>query len=90
MLLDVPIPFPLKNADVCKDSNSGITCPLKGDQEAEYKSTFAIDKATPSVRTFYFRVDFVSIRPGDFERVRLPLYEMLLNLLHRISKEIMT
>ncbi|KYQ56006.1 Protein NPC2 like protein [Trachymyrmex zeteki] len=49
VLLDVPIPFPLKNSDVCKDSNSGVKCPLKKDQETEFKNIFNVDEKTPAV-----------------------------------------
>ncbi|KAG5319217.1 NPC2 protein, partial [Pseudoatta argentina] len=49
VLLDVPIPFPLKNPNVCKDPDSGVKCPLKKDQETEFKNTFNVDKKTPAV-----------------------------------------
>ncbi|XP_011694636.1 PREDICTED: protein NPC2 homolog [Wasmannia auropunctata] len=49
VLLDVPVPFPLKKPDVCKDPDSGLNCPLKKDQEAEYKASFTLDKATPAL-----------------------------------------
>ncbi|XP_032685880.1 ecdysteroid-regulated 16 kDa protein-like [Odontomachus brunneus] len=49
VLVDVPVPFPLEKPDLCKDSDSGIKCPLKKDQEAEYKATFFIDKMVPSL-----------------------------------------
>ncbi|XP_018405084.1 PREDICTED: protein NPC2 homolog [Cyphomyrmex costatus] len=49
ILLDVAIPFPLENSDVCKNPNSGVKCPLKKDQETEFKDTFNVDKKTPAV-----------------------------------------
>ena len=49
VLLDVPIPFPLKNSNVCKDPDSGVKCPLKKDQETDFKNTFNVDKKTPAV-----------------------------------------
>ncbi|EFN81258.1 Ecdysteroid-regulated 16 kDa protein [Harpegnathos saltator] len=49
VLLDVPVPFPLEKPDVCKDGGSGVKCPLKKDQEVEYKASFFIEKSVPSV-----------------------------------------
>ncbi|XP_011862438.1 PREDICTED: ecdysteroid-regulated 16 kDa protein-like [Vollenhovia emeryi] len=49
VLLDVPIPFPLEEPDVCKTPDSGITCPLKKDQPAEYKTTFNVEKKIPAL-----------------------------------------
>ncbi|KAM0727356.1 NPC intracellular cholesterol transporter 2-like protein a [Formica fusca] len=49
VLADVPVPFPLEKPDVCKDSDSGINCPLKKDQEAEYKASIFVDKSTPAL-----------------------------------------
>ncbi|KAH0948491.1 hypothetical protein HN011_002592 [Eciton burchellii] len=49
VLLDVAVPFPLEKPDVCKDSNSNIKCPLKKDQEVEYKSSFFLEKKTPAL-----------------------------------------
>jgi len=49
VLLDVPVPFPLKKPEICKDPDSGVKCPLKKDVEVEYKVTFFVEKATPAV-----------------------------------------
>jgi len=49
VLLDVAVPFPLEKPDVCKDSGSNIKCPLKKDQEVEYKTTFFLEKKIPAV-----------------------------------------
>lgn len=49
VVMDVAVPFPLENPEVCKNPDSGIKCPLKQDQEAEYKTTFAIEKIIPAV-----------------------------------------
>ncbi|XP_032685878.1 NPC intracellular cholesterol transporter 2 homolog a-like [Odontomachus brunneus] len=47
MLQNVPVPFPLEKPNMCKDSNSGIKCPLKKDEEVEYKTTLVVDKDVP-------------------------------------------
>lgn len=52
VLLDIPVPFPLEKPDVCSDSDSGINCPLKKDQEVEYKTKFFLEKKTPTVWNF--------------------------------------
>ncbi|GAB1863133.1 Niemann Pick type C2 protein [Camponotus japonicus] len=49
VLLDVPVPFPLKKPEICKDPDSGVKCPLKKDVEIEYKVTFFVEKATPAL-----------------------------------------
>ncbi|CAL1673194.1 unnamed protein product [Lasius platythorax] len=49
LLGDIPVPFPLEKPEVCKDSSSGINCPLKKDQEVEYKATFFVEKTTPAL-----------------------------------------
>ncbi|XP_029165236.1 ecdysteroid-regulated 16 kDa protein-like [Nylanderia fulva] len=49
VLLDVPVPFPLKEPDVCKDPDSGINCPLTKDQEVVYKSKLFLEKKTPTL-----------------------------------------
>ncbi|KAL6434873.1 hypothetical protein ACFW04_005209 [Cataglyphis niger] len=49
ILANVPVPFPLEKPDVCNDANSGINCPLKKDQEVEYKATFFVEKTIPAV-----------------------------------------
>ncbi|XP_012538990.1 NPC intracellular cholesterol transporter 2 homolog a [Monomorium pharaonis] len=49
VLMDVPIPFPLEKPDVCKDPNSGLKCPLKKDQEVEYKNSYVLEKKTPTL-----------------------------------------
>lgn len=52
VLMDVPIPFSLEKPNVCEDPDSGIKCPLKKDQEAEYKVMFNLDKKAPTVIRF--------------------------------------
>lgn len=52
VLLDVPVPFPLEKPEVCKDPSTGLKCPLKKDEEVEYKAHFFVDKSVPSVRAF--------------------------------------
>ncbi|KAL6434874.1 hypothetical protein ACFW04_005209 [Cataglyphis niger] len=49
ILANVPVPFPLEKPDVCNDANSGINCPLKKDQEVEYKATFFVEKTIPAL-----------------------------------------
>ncbi|XP_014482265.1 PREDICTED: protein NPC2 homolog [Dinoponera quadriceps] len=49
VMLDVPVPFPLEKPDVCKDGGPGVKCPLTKDQEYEYTTTFAVDKAVPAL-----------------------------------------
>lgn len=49
ILVEVPVPFPLEKPEVCKYPESGLSCPLKKDELAEYKTTFSIDKKTPAV-----------------------------------------
>lgn len=48
-ILDVPVPIPIPQPWVCKDPTSGITCPVKKDQEIEYKNTMKLEKKTPAV-----------------------------------------
>lgn len=48
--MDVPIPFPLPNADACQTPDSGIKCPLKkGDATFHYKNTLLVLKSYPKV-----------------------------------------
>lgn len=48
--MDVPIPFPLPNADACQAPDSGIKCPLKkGDATFRYKNTLLVLKSYPKV-----------------------------------------
>ncbi|XP_077261940.1 ecdysteroid-regulated 16 kDa protein-like [Temnothorax americanus] len=49
VILDVAVPFPLKKPDVCKNPDSGLKCPLKKDQEVNYKATFVVEKKTPTL-----------------------------------------
>ncbi|KAL0128126.1 hypothetical protein PUN28_003406 [Cardiocondyla obscurior] len=49
VILDVPVPFPMGDPDLCKSSDHGFKCPLNKDQEYEYKATFNIEKKTPAV-----------------------------------------
>lgn len=49
VLMDVPVPFPLEKPEICKDPDSGIKCPLKKDEEVEYKVSFFVEKKTPAV-----------------------------------------
>lgn len=61
VLLDVPVPFPLEKPEVCKDPNSGLKCPLKKDEEAEYKVTFTVDKKTPPVISLWICFSFSNL-----------------------------
>ncbi|XP_072750246.1 ecdysteroid-regulated 16 kDa protein-like [Anoplolepis gracilipes] len=49
VLVEVPIPVALEKPDVCKDPDSGITCPLKQGQEVQYKASFTLEKTTPAL-----------------------------------------
>ncbi|XP_043589991.1 NPC intracellular cholesterol transporter 2 homolog a-like [Bombus pyrosoma] len=50
IVMDVPIPFPLPNADACQTPDSGIKCPLKkGDATFHYKNTLLVLKSYPKV-----------------------------------------
>ncbi|KYN29904.1 Protein NPC2 like protein [Trachymyrmex cornetzi] len=50
VLLDVTIPLPLENSNMCEDPNSEVKCPLKKDQETEFKNTFNLDnKKVPPI-----------------------------------------
>nr|XP_012215343.1 PREDICTED: protein NPC2 homolog [Linepithema humile] len=49
VLLDVPVPFPLEKPELCKDPDSNLKCPLKKDQEVEYKASFSVDKKVPAL-----------------------------------------
>ncbi|XP_011161897.1 NPC intracellular cholesterol transporter 2 homolog a [Solenopsis invicta] len=49
VMMEVPIPFPLEKPKICSDPSSGVSCPLKKDQEYQYKSSFAVEKKTPPV-----------------------------------------
>ncbi|KYN01737.1 Ecdysteroid-regulated 16 kDa protein [Cyphomyrmex costatus] len=49
VLTMVPIPFPLRQPDVCKDSNAGIKCPLHKDQLYHYSTMMFLEKSFPSL-----------------------------------------
>lgn len=49
VLMDVPVPFPLEKPEICKDPDSGVKCPLKKDEEVEYKISFFLEKKTPAL-----------------------------------------
>lgn len=47
IIMGMEMPFPLPNPDACKDS--GITCPLKKDQNYEYIASLPVMRAYPKV-----------------------------------------
>ncbi|XP_076620742.1 NPC intracellular cholesterol transporter 2 homolog a [Colletes latitarsis] len=50
IIMEVPIPFPLPNADACKDPDSGITCPLtKSGEVYHYKNTLPVLSSYPKL-----------------------------------------
>ncbi|XP_015605615.1 NPC intracellular cholesterol transporter 2 homolog a isoform X2 [Cephus cinctus] len=49
ILMDIPVPFPIPNADACANSDSGITCPLQTGKLYNYKATLPIYKKYPKV-----------------------------------------
>lgn len=48
IIAGVPLPFPLDNADACKDS--GLTCPLASGGSFTYKQDIFVQKSFPKVR----------------------------------------
>lgn len=49
IVMDIPIPFPLPNADACQTPDSGITCPLNKGETYHYKNTLPVHKSYPKV-----------------------------------------
>ncbi|XP_053975231.1 NPC intracellular cholesterol transporter 2 homolog a-like [Hylaeus volcanicus] len=49
IIMDIPMPFPLSNADACKYSDSGIICPLAKDQSYHYMNTLPVLKSYPTL-----------------------------------------
>ncbi|XP_076238396.1 NPC intracellular cholesterol transporter 2 homolog a [Calliopsis andreniformis] len=49
IIFDVPIPFPIPNANVCQDPHSGIQCPLSAGGPYKYSTTIAVLKSYPKV-----------------------------------------
>ncbi|XP_070579236.1 NPC intracellular cholesterol transporter 2 homolog a-like [Ptychodera flava] len=48
IIAEVPIPFPLKNPDGCKDS--GLKCPLEAGKEFVYFSTIQVLQSYPAIK----------------------------------------
>ncbi|CAG9788268.1 unnamed protein product [Diatraea saccharalis] len=48
VIMNLPVPFPLPQPDACKDN--GLSCPLKANQEAYYKTTLPVLKSYPKVK----------------------------------------
>ncbi|EZA60941.1 hypothetical protein DMN91_005184 [Ooceraea biroi] len=72
ILYDVTVPFPAQKPDVCNDPDSGITCPLKKDEEVEYKTTFVLDKQIPPVSVDVM-VEFVNEEKEKIICIRYPV-----------------
>lgn len=56
VIVEIPVPVPLEKPDVCADPDSGVNCPLKKDQEAEYKAKLFLEKKTPAVYNLSFLI----------------------------------
>ncbi|XP_013136334.1 PREDICTED: ecdysteroid-regulated 16 kDa protein [Papilio polytes] len=48
VIMNLPVPFPLPQPDACKDT--GLSCPLKAGEVANYKSTLPVLKSYPKVK----------------------------------------
>ncbi|KPI90959.1 PREDICTED: ecdysteroid-regulated 16 kDa protein-like [Papilio xuthus] len=48
VIMNLPVPFPLPQPDACKDT--GLRCPLKAGDVANYKSTLPVLKSYPKVK----------------------------------------
>ncbi|KAI8431952.1 hypothetical protein MSG28_004487 [Choristoneura fumiferana] len=46
--MNLPVPFPLPQPDACK--GSGLTCPLKAGEVANYAATLPVLKSYPKVK----------------------------------------
>ncbi|XP_076763217.1 NPC intracellular cholesterol transporter 2 homolog a [Xylocopa sonorina] len=49
IVMDMPIPFPLSNADACHTPDSGIKCPLTKGATYRYQNTLQVMKSYPKV-----------------------------------------
>ncbi|XP_017763247.1 PREDICTED: protein NPC2 homolog [Eufriesea mexicana] len=49
IVMEMPIPFPLANADACVTPDSGVTCPLKKGETYHYKNTLPVLKSYPKL-----------------------------------------
>ncbi|KZC13650.1 Protein NPC2 like protein, partial [Dufourea novaeangliae] len=49
IIMDVPIPFPLTNANACETFDSGVSCPLAKDTTSHYRNTLPVLHSYPKV-----------------------------------------
>nr|XP_033332872.1 NPC intracellular cholesterol transporter 2 homolog a-like isoform X1 [Megalopta genalis] len=49
IIMDVPIAFPLPNADACETPTSGITCPVTKDTACHYRNTLPVLSSYPKL-----------------------------------------
>ncbi|KAG7197334.1 hypothetical protein KM043_018447 [Ampulex compressa] len=47
IIMDVPMPFPLPNADACSYPQSGITCPVQKDETYTYRAELPVKQSYP-------------------------------------------
>lgn len=53
ILSGIPVPFPIKNTDVCKDC--GLTCPVAEGKSVEYHADIAVKEMYPKVSALLFK-----------------------------------
>ncbi|XP_029037118.1 NPC intracellular cholesterol transporter 2 homolog a-like [Osmia bicornis bicornis] len=49
IIMDIPVPFPLADANACDTADSGLTCPLAKGGSFQYKNTLPIHKSYPKM-----------------------------------------
>lgn len=49
IIMDIPVPFPLPNANACEHVDSGIMCPLTKNKAYKYKNTLQILESYPKL-----------------------------------------
>ncbi|XP_076657111.1 NPC intracellular cholesterol transporter 2 homolog a [Halictus rubicundus] len=49
IIMEIPIAFPLPNADACETSSSGIKCPVAKDTECHYSNSLPVLKSYPKI-----------------------------------------
>lgn len=49
IIMDLPVPFPLNNADACATTDSGLKCPLSKGGPYHYTNTLPVKKSYPKL-----------------------------------------
>ncbi|KAL0128124.1 hypothetical protein PUN28_003405 [Cardiocondyla obscurior] len=72
VMLDVPIPFPLKNPNACEDPNDGLSCPLRENQEYSYTTTMFVQKKYPKV-SLYVKWELLNEQKKNIVCIEFPV-----------------